>query len=74
MMAAVPIVVSALLLSAVLALAYAYCAASSRAVGALDLLSRTYSVRHKCEDGGPEWGDRVVWEGLRRRNPYPWFD
>ena len=27
------------------------------------------------EDGGPEWGDRAVWEDLHRRDPYPfWLD
>lgn len=25
--------------------------------------------------GGPEWGDRAVWEELRRKDPYPfWLD
>lgn len=27
------------------------------------------------EDGGPEWGDRAVWEDLHHRDPYPfWLD
>ena len=27
------------------------------------------------DDGGPEWGDRVVWEELHHRDPYPfWLD
>ncbi len=41
----------------------------------VDLLYRTYSVAPKREDGGPEWGDRVVWEELHHKDPYPfWLD
>lgn len=41
----------------------------------IDFLYRTYSVAPKREDGGPEWGDRVVWEELHHKNPYPfWLD
>ena len=41
----------------------------------IDLLYRTYSASPKREDGGPEWGDRVVWEELHHRDPYPfWLD
>lgn len=37
----------------------------------IDFLYRTYSASPKREDGGPEWGDRAVWEELRRKDPYP---
>ena len=41
----------------------------------IDFLYRTYSVSPKREDGGPEWGDRVVWEELHHGDPYPfWLD
>ena len=41
----------------------------------VDLLYRTYSVAPKREDGGPEWGDRAVWEELHHKDPYPfWLD
>lgn len=41
----------------------------------IDLLYRTYSASPKRDDGGPEWGDRVVWEGLHHKDPYPfWLD
>ena len=41
----------------------------------IDFLYRTYSASPKREDGGPEWGDRVVWEELHRKDPYPfWLD
>lgn len=41
----------------------------------IDLLYRTYSASPKRDDGGPEWGDRVVWEELHHKDPYPfWLD
>lgn len=41
----------------------------------IDLLYRTYSAGPKREDGGPEWGDRAVWEELHHKSPYPfWLD
>ena len=41
----------------------------------IDLLYRVYSASPKREDGGPEWGDRAVWEELHRKDPYPfWLD
>ena len=41
----------------------------------IDLLYRTYSSSPKREDGGPEWGDRAVWEELHHRDPFPfWLD
>ena len=41
----------------------------------IDFLYRTYSVQPKRDDGGPEWGDRVVWEELHHKDPYPfWLD
>lgn len=39
----------------------------------IDLLYRTYSTSPKREDGGPEWGDRAVWEELHHRDPFPWW-
>ncbi len=39
----------------------------------IDLLYRTYSASPKREDGGPEWGDRAVWEELHHRDPFPWW-
>lgn len=41
----------------------------------IDLLYKTYSIGPKRDDGGPEWGDRVVWEELHHKDPYPfWLD
>lgn len=41
----------------------------------IDFLYRTYSAHPKRADGGPEWGDRVVWEELHHKGPYPfWLD
>lgn len=41
----------------------------------IDLLYRTYSAQPKRDDGGPEWGDRAVWEELHHKDPYPfWLD
>lgn len=41
----------------------------------IDFLHRTYSAAPKRGDGGPEWGDRVVWEELHHKDPYPfWLD
>lgn len=41
----------------------------------IDFLYRTYSASPKREDGGPEWGDRAVWEELHHGDPYPfWLD
>ena len=41
----------------------------------IDLLYKTYSSSPKREDGGPEWGDRAVWEELHHRDPFPgWLD
>ncbi len=38
-------------------------------------LYRTYSASPKRDDGGPEWGDRAVWEELHHKDPYPfWLD
>ena len=39
----------------------------------IDLLYRTYSSDGKREDGGPEWGDRAVWEELHHKTPYPFY-
>ena len=39
----------------------------------IDLLYRTYSASPKRDDGGPEWGDRAVWEELHHRDPFPWW-
>lgn len=39
----------------------------------IDFLYRTYSASPKRADGGPEWGDRAVWEELHRRDPFPWW-
>ena len=39
------------------------------------LLFSVYSASPSREDGGPEWGDRAVWEDLHHRDPYPfWLD
>lgn len=41
----------------------------------IDFLYETYAARPKREDGGPEWGDRAVWEELHHKDPYPfWLD
>lgn len=41
----------------------------------IDFLFSAYSASPSREDGGPEWGDRAVWEDLHRRDPYPfWLD
>lgn len=33
------------------------------------------AIKHKRDDGGPEWGDRAVWEELHHRDPHPfWLD
>lgn len=41
----------------------------------IDFLYRTYSASPKRDDGGPEWGDRVVWEELHHKDPFPfWLD
>ena len=41
----------------------------------IDFLFRVYSASPSREDGGPEWGDRAVWEDLHHRDPYPfWLD
>lgn len=41
----------------------------------IDFLYKTYSLSPKREDGGPEWGDRAVWEELHHKDPYPfWLD
>lgn len=39
----------------------------------IDFLYRTYSASPKRDDGGPEWGDRAVWEELHHREPFPWW-
>ena len=41
----------------------------------VDLLRKAYSVAPKRENGESEWGDRVAWEELLRKDPYPlWLD
>lgn len=41
----------------------------------VELLYETYAAGPKRDDGGPEWGDRAVWEELHRKDPYPyWLD
>ena len=41
----------------------------------IDFLFSVYSASPPRDDGGPEWGDRVVWEDLHHRDPYPfWLD
>lgn len=41
----------------------------------IDFLFSVYSASPAREDGGPEWGDRAVWEDLHHRDPYPfWLD
>lgn len=41
----------------------------------IDFLFSVYSASPSRDDGGPEWGDRVVWEDLHHRDPYPfWLD
>lgn len=37
----------------------------------IDFLFSVYSASPSREDGGPEWGDRAVWEDLHHRDPYP---
>ena len=40
-----------------------------------DFLFSVYSASPSRDDGGPEWGDRAVWEDLHHRDPYPfWLD
>ncbi len=39
----------------------------------IDFLYRTYSASPKRADGGPEWGDRAVWEELHHTDPFPWW-
>lgn len=39
----------------------------------IDFLYRTYSASTKRKDGGPEWSDRVVWEVLHHKDPYPFW-
>lgn len=41
----------------------------------IDFLFSAYSASPSRDDGGPEWGDRAVWEDLHHRDPYPfWLD
>ena len=41
----------------------------------IDFLFSVYSASPDREDGGPEWGDRAVWEDLHHRDPYLfWLD
>lgn len=41
----------------------------------IDFLFSVYSASPSRDDGGPEWGDRAVWEDLHHRGPYPfWLD
>lgn len=41
----------------------------------IDFLFSVYSASPSRDDGGPEWGDRAVWEDLHHRDPYPfWLD
>ena len=41
----------------------------------LDFLYETYSASPKRDDGGPEWGDRAVWEELHHKDSFPfWLD
>lgn len=41
----------------------------------IDFLFSVYSASPSREDGGPEWGDRAVWEDLHHRDQYPfWLD
>ena len=41
----------------------------------IDFPYRTYSASPKSEDRDPEWGDRVVWEELHHKDPFPfWLD
>lgn len=39
----------------------------------IDFLYRTYSASTKRKDGGLEWSDRVVWEVLHHKDPYPFW-
>lgn len=41
----------------------------------IDFLFSVYSASPSRDDGGPEWGDRAVWEDLHHRDQYPfWLD
>lgn len=41
----------------------------------IDFLFSVYSASPSRDDGGPEWGDRAVWENLHHGDPYPfWLD
>ena len=41
----------------------------------IDFLFSVYSASPARDDGGPEWGDRAVWEDLHHRDPFPfWLD
>ena len=41
----------------------------------MDFLFSVFSASPSRDDGGPEWGDRAVWEDLHHRDPYPfWLD
>lgn len=41
----------------------------------IDFLFSVCSASPPREDGGPQWGDEVVWEDLNHRDPYPfWLD
>ena len=41
----------------------------------IDFLFSVYFTSTSHEDGGLEWGDRVVWDDLQHRDPYPfWLD
>lgn len=41
----------------------------------IDFLFSVYSASPSRDDGGPERGDRAVWEDLHHRDPYPfWLD
>lgn len=38
----------------------------------IQLLYDTYAIHPRREDGGPEWGDRAVWQELHHQTPYPY--
>ena len=38
----------------------------------IDALYKTYAIGPKREDGGPEWGDRAVWEEFHYKTRYPY--
>ena len=41
----------------------------------IDLHYRTWPTGLKCDDGGPEWGDRAVWVELHHKGPHRfWLD